>query len=133
MEEPTWVTRRIVDVLHQEQIGEHGGSFGVRDDGLIESALSRPQQKWMYDPETDVFGLAAAYAYGLAKNHGYLDGNKRVAFVTMYVFLGLNGFDLDAAEPEVVGVMTDLASGVLAEEEFAAWLRTHSVPLDERT
>lgn len=131
MEEPTWVTRRIVDVLHQEQIDEHGGSFGVRDDGLIESALARPQQKWRYDPEADVFGLAAAYAYGLAKNHGYIDGNKRVSFVTTYVFLGLNGFDFDAAEPEVVEIMIDLASGGVTEDEFAQWLRTRCVPIDE--
>lgn len=131
MDEPTWLTRQIIDFLHQEQIGEHGGSFGVRDDGLIESALSRPQQKWVYAPGADVFTLAAAYAYGLAKNHGYIDGNKRAAFMAAYVFLGLNDFDLDAPEPEVVEIVTDLASGALTEDEFAAWLRDRGVAAEE--
>ncbi len=126
--EPTWLSRTLVDVLHREQIAEHGGSFGIRDDGLIESALSRPQQKWRYDEEADLFTIAAAYTYWLAKNHGYIDGNKRVAFVAAYVFLGRHDIEIDAPELEVVEVMTDLASGSVSEEDFAQWLRGRSIP-----
>lgn len=122
--EPRWVTRAQLDAIHQAQIGEHGGSSGVRDEGLLESALARPRNKFAYG-ETDISILAAAYAFGIAKNHGFVDGNKRTAFQTTYVFLGLNGHDLVAAEPEVVDVMNRLASGKLTESAFAAWVKNH--------
>ena len=128
MAEPTWLTRQIVAMIHSAQIAEHGGSLGVRDEALIESALARPENKWQYEPDADLFTIAAAYGYGLTKNHGFIDGNKRVGYMAAYVFLGLNGFDVDAAEPEVVLTMVDLASGTLSEEQFSAWLRTHAVP-----
>jgi len=86
----------MLDAIHQAQLREHGGTSGVRDEGLLESALARPRHKFAYAKRADVATLAAAYAFGLAKNHGYVDGNKRVAFVAAYVFLGLNGYDLDA-------------------------------------
>ncbi|MBV9108702.1 MAG: type II toxin-antitoxin system death-on-curing family toxin [Gemmatimonadetes bacterium] len=124
--EPQWLTRAIVEAIHHEQIEEHGGSFGTRDEGLIDSALSRPHSKWQYDPSADLFTLAAAYAFGLAKNHGFIDGNKRVAFMAAYVFLGIHDVEVEAQEPEVVEVMTALASGEVSEQEMANWLRGHS-------
>lgn len=127
-EEPIWLTRRIVDVIHYQQIQEHGGSHGVRDDDAIESALARPRQKRAYDSGSDHADLAAAYAFGLSKNHGYVDGNKRVAFMALYTFLSLNGHDLDAPETEVVAMMLAVADGTLGEEELARWVRTRATP-----
>jgi death on curing protein len=120
--EPIWLSWRIVESIHIEQILQHGGSRGVRDKGLIESALARPVNKWQYEG-ADVFALAAAYGFGIAKNHGFEDGNKRTAFVSLYTFLGLNGYDLDAPEPEVVRVMTAVADGTLPEEGLAEWIQ----------
>jgi death on curing protein len=120
--EPVWLSWRIVESIHLEQILQHGGARGVRDKGLIESALARPVNKWQYEG-TDAFALAAAYGFGIAKNHGFEDGNKRTGFVSLYTFLGLNGYDLDASEPEVVRVMTAGADGTLPEEGLADWIR----------
>lgn len=120
--EPLWLSWRIVESIHLEQIRQHGGSRGVRDKGLIESALARPVNKWQYEG-ADVFALAAACGFGIAKNHGFEDGNKRTAFVSMYTFLGLNGYDLDASEPEVVSVITAVADGTLPEAGLADWIR----------
>lgn len=125
--EPRWLSRLMVDTLHQELIREHGGSYGVRDEGLIDSALSRPRNRWAYEPDSDLASIAAAYGYGLARNHGFIDGNKRVAFMSLYVFLGLNGFDLDVSEPAVVAVMTSVAEGSLKEPGLAVWIRGHVV------
>jgi death-on-curing protein len=126
--EPIWLTRIAVGAMHAEMIREHGGSYGVRDDGLIESALARPQNRWGYG-ETELAGLAAAYGFGLAKNHGFIDGNKRVALMAAYAFLYANGLDLDVAEPEAHAVFNDLAAGELGEEELAAWIRSHVQPV----
>jgi death-on-curing protein len=115
----------MLDVLHDAQLREHGGSPGVRDDGLLESALARPQHKFAYAERPDLATLAAAYAFGLARNHGYMDGNKRTAFMAAYVFLGLNGFDLDAEEPEVVTTMERVADGRVTEKRLADWIRAH--------
>ena len=124
-----WLTRRTVLTLHRLQIEEHGGTLGLRDDGLLDSALARPQQKHAYGPEGDLATFAAAYGFGLAKNHAFLDGNKRAAFVAMYVFLGLNGYDLDAPEPEVVAVMESVAASTMSESDLAGWLRAAMRPL----
>ncbi|HEX6049661.1 MAG TPA: type II toxin-antitoxin system death-on-curing family toxin [Gemmatimonadaceae bacterium] len=94
--EPRWVTRRMLDAIHQAQLREHGGTPGIRDEGLLESALARPRNKLASARRADVATLAAAHAFGLARNHGFVDGDKRVAFVAADVFLGLNGYDLDA-------------------------------------
>ena len=118
-----WLARRVVLTLHRLQIEEHGGTLGLRDSGLLDSALARPSQKHAYEPESDLATLAAAYGFGLAKNHAFIDGNKRVAFVAMYVFLGLNGYDLDAPEPEVVTVMESVAASTMDEAALADWLR----------
>lgn len=118
------MSRSLLEAIHQAQLREHGGRPGIRDERVLESALGRARNKRAYG-ETDMAVLAAAYAFGLAKNHGFMDGNKRVAFQAMFVFLGLNGFDLDAPEPEVVDVMTRLASGRLTEAALAEWVRVH--------
>ena len=121
----------MLDVLHDAQVREHGGSPGARDEGLLESALARPQHKWAYAAAPDLAILAAAYAFGLAKNHGYVDGNKRVAFMAAYVFLGLNGKDFDADEPDVVGTMERVADGRLSESGLASWFRAGIRPLSK--
>ncbi|HET6228921.1 MAG TPA: type II toxin-antitoxin system death-on-curing family toxin [Longimicrobiaceae bacterium] len=131
MREPTWVSRKIVDALHPELIRQDGGSHGVRDDGMIDSALARPVNRWSYESGCDLPELAASYGYGLAKNHGFVDGNKRIALAVMGVFLYTNGLLLEASEPEVVVLMTDLAAGELGETELAAWLREHVVPITD--
>ncbi|HEX8694520.1 MAG TPA: type II toxin-antitoxin system death-on-curing family toxin [Longimicrobium sp.] len=128
--EPVWLSRELVDQIHANQIEEHGGSHGARDDGLIESALERPRNRWQYDPEADLHSLAAAYGYGLAKNHGYIDGNKRVAYMAMYVFLGLNGLEIEVAEPETVMAMLEVAAGERSEDQLVEWLREHTIPFE---
>jgi death-on-curing protein len=123
--EPRWITRTLLDVIHFELIREHGGAAGVRDGGddLIESALVRPRQRLEYEPESDLSALAAAYLYGLAKNHGYLDGNKRVAFAAAAVFLVLNGRRLSAPEVEAYDAVIGLVEGRYSEDDVAEWIR----------
>ena len=113
----------MLDAIHQAQLREHGGTPGVRDEGLLESALARPQHKFAYAKKPDWATLAAAYTFGLAKNHGFVDGNKRVAFVAAYVFLGLNGYDLDATEPEVAATIDGVAASDVTESALAKWFR----------
>jgi len=127
--EPLWLTRHTVGAIHHAQIRQHGGSYGVRDEGLIASALARPQNRHGYSPHSDLPEIAAAYGYGLTKNHGFVDGNKRVGFMAMYVFLALNGLEIEAAEAEVVVLMTEVASGERSEEDLAEWLRERAIPL----
>ena len=122
--EPRWVTRQMLDAIHQAQIHEHGGSPGVRDEGMLESALARPQHKFAYAAKAEWGTLAAAYAFGLAKNHGFVDGNKRVTFMAAYVFLGLNGYDLNADEPEIVATIEGVAASAVTEAALAKWFRT---------
>ena len=131
LDEPEWITREMLDAMHADQIRQHGGSYGVRDAGLLESALMRPQNRWRCEEDSDLSALAASYAYGLVKNHGYVDGNKRVAFSAAYLFLALNGWEIEAPEPAVVAMMIALASGESEEEAMAAWLRSRIVPLQE--
>jgi len=123
MKAPRWVPRLVVDAAHLDQLREHGGLPGVRDENGLEAALARAQQKWHYETDADLATLAAAYAFGLAKAHAFNDGNKRTAFLTAVIFLGLNGKDLDATESEVVQAMTALAAGSLSEPDMAAWIR----------
>ncbi|NBB84639.1 MAG: type II toxin-antitoxin system death-on-curing family toxin [Bacteroidetes bacterium] len=125
--EPRWLSRDMVNVIHARQLDEHGGFPGINDEALIESALSRPQNKRSYAEEPpSLTELAAAYGFGLAKNHGFRDGNKRTAFMAMYIFLGLNGLRLVAEEPEIVQLMEDVASGVCSEDMLAVWLDKHT-------
>jgi death on curing protein len=127
--EPVWLSREEVAYLHDRSIREFGGSAGVRDEGLVASAIARPVNLWSYDSTADLSALAAAYAFGLAKNHGFVDGNKRIGFLAMGVFLHLNGWRLMASEPEAVVVMVELASGARSEQDLAAWLRERIQPL----
>ncbi len=121
--EPRWLTRRVLDVIHDAQIREHGGTPGVRDEGLLESALGRPQQKWAYAEKPDLAALAAAYVFGLVKNHGYVDGNKRVAFMAAYIFLGTNGYDVEFDEADVASTIERKAAGSVSEVTLGKWFR----------
>lgn len=110
---------------------EYGGSPGIRDEGLIESALARPRQKWAYEKGVHLALLAAAYAFGLVQNHGYVDGNKRVGAAAMGIFLNLNGFEVEAPEPELVAAMLAVASSEWDEGTVAGWLRERIVSFAE--
>lgn len=126
MDDPRWLTRKIVDAIHDDQLQQHGGRPGVRDDSTIESALARPKHPQTYGEDPHPSRLAAAYGVGLVQNHGYRDGNKRTAFMAMYVFLRLNGFQLNAEEPAVVKVMRKVAKGNYSEEALDEWLRQYT-------
>jgi death-on-curing protein len=123
--EPRWLSRVVVDAIHNDQLREHGGLPGIRDETILESALARPQQKWHYTADADVPLLAAAYAFGLIKNHPYRDGNKRIGFLAMVTFLGLNGCELTATDAEVVTEMLALADGRVTENALVNWIRQH--------
>jgi death-on-curing protein len=125
---PLWLGRVVVDAIHADQVREHGGLAGVRDENVLESALAHPQQKHAYDPDIDLAGLAAAYAFDLARNHPYRDGNKRIAFLALVTFLGLNGTEFDATDEDVVATMLALAAGSLSEAQLGRWIRKHSAP-----
>jgi death-on-curing protein len=126
MSEPVWVSRRVIELLHQESLAEHGGAEGLRDAGLLDSAMARARNLHAYEEVTDPFRLAAAYAFGIAKNHPFADGNKRAAFIAAGVFLRINGIVLRADKAEAVLVMLDLASGEITESQFAEWLRKNA-------
>lgn len=123
-----WMERVVLDAIHFDLIRTHGGLPGLRDENALESTLARPRQRWTYVRKVDLPSLAAAYGYGLARNHPYRDGNKRVAFLAMYVFLGLNGRELAASEADVVETMLKLAAGGLTEAALARWIRAHLAP-----
>ncbi len=127
MSEPRWLTTTVLLAIHADQISTHGGALGLRDRDLLLSALDRPRNRHHYASDSDLFDLAAAYGFGIARNHPFVDGNKRVAFQAMYVFLGLNGVRLDATEEDVVTTILALAAGSVTEPELAAWLRDNSV------
>lgn len=126
MTEPRWLSATVILAIHADQIAEHGGSLGIRDKGVLESALDRPRNRHRYEPDSDIAALAAAYGFGIARNHPFIDGNKRVAFQAMYVFLGLNGVHIHADEEQVVAVMLGVAAGEVQEAELAEWLRRSS-------
>lgn len=130
MTEPRWLSRQLVDLIQADVIRVHGGRPGIRDHGMIESALDGARNRWVDEEGVDLAELAAAYGYGLVSNHGYVDGNKRVALMATFTFLGLNDFDLEAAEVEVTVVIQDLAASELGEAQFAAWIRQHLVPVE---
>lgn len=126
MIEPRWLRADIVIAIHGDLVREHGGALGLRDEGLLESALERPRNHFQYGNISDVVLLAAAYGFGLARNHPFVDGNKRIAFQAMYVFLNLHGVEIIASEEEVVATILALAAGDLSEEALGLWLREHS-------
>jgi death-on-curing protein len=129
VKEPRWVSKRAVLALHSEQLAEHGGSDGIRDEFLLDSALSKPQNVFVYAEEPDLFRLAASYAFGIARNHAFVDGNKRTALVVSVLFLNRNRWDITSSKADEYDTFLHLAEGSLSEEELAAWLTSHAVPL----
>lgn len=123
MNEPFWLTRTVIDATHQELLTRFGGLSGVRDEGLLESALARPEHLFAYG-QPSLFELAAAYAHGIVKNHPFLDGNKRAGFMAAYIFLGANGESFSAPEEDVVMQTLALAAGESTEADYAQWLKT---------
>ena len=121
-----WLREDVVIAMHGEQIAEHGGSPGIRDAGLLSSALARPQNQVAYG-KPSVFNLAAAYAFGVIQNHPFVDGNKRAGFLAAYVFLDLNGWELVASEAEAVFAVMALATGEMDESGFSDWLKDNSL------
>ncbi|MEX0914330.1 MAG: type II toxin-antitoxin system death-on-curing family toxin [Wenzhouxiangellaceae bacterium] len=127
--EPVWISLELAQAIHQRQLAEHGGPDGVRDRGMLESAITRARQKYAYAAhEIDMPELAAAYAFGIARNHPFVDGNKRTAYVLCRTFLVLNGWDLVGPLADRYPVFLALAAGELDEDELAEWLRRHSRP-----
>lgn len=128
MKEPVWVRTDVVYAIHRRQIAEHGGGEGIRDGGLLDSALARPKNLAAYsgsESGPDLASLAASYAWGLVRNHPFVDGNKRTAYVVCRTFLKLNGQDLEASSEEKYLVFLRLAEGSLSEQQLASWLRDH--------
>jgi death-on-curing protein len=123
-----WVDKRLLLLLHDESLAEHGGAAGIRDEGLLDSALARPLNLIAYG-EPDLAELAASYGVGLAKNHAFVDGNKRAAFLAVGLFLRLNGHRLNASPAAATVAMMDVAAGTLNEAGFADWIRHHSAPV----
>lgn len=122
-----WLSRELVLAIHDEQLAEHGGAAGLRDEGLLESALARPLNLAGY-AEPDVAELAALYALALARNHPFIDGNKRTAYVALETFLALNGIDFPVSDADAVIMTLRMAARDLSDEDFTDWVRTHAVP-----
>lgn len=126
MKEPVWILKPVVLAIHAEQLSEHGGPSGVRDETLLESALARPQNLYAYE-NPDILELAASYAYGLIKNHPFIDGNKRIAFVVSVLFLKMHGYTLAASREEKVTAFFKLAMNGITEQELSSWFRDKAV------
>jgi death-on-curing protein len=124
--EPVWIQREVALAIHDRQLAEHGGGTGVRDAGALDSALARPINRWSYGEE-DTAVLAAAYAFGVARNHAFVDGNKRTAWVLARLFLAINEAKISFDQQDAIRVMLALAAGELSEEEMADWFRRHIV------
>lgn len=124
--EPRWLGRLAIDEAHFRQIREHGGAHGLRDENALEAALARPKQRWSYDPAAAIPDLAASYAFGLIRNHPFIDGNKRVGLVAMVAFLDRNGYELHASDGEVVATILSVAAGELSEKALADWVGSRS-------
>ena len=122
MSEPSWLTRQIVVAIHNEQLAIHGGAGGLRDEGMLESALDRPRNRGAYE-SAELAELAAAYAFGIARNHLFVDGNKRTSLLALYTFLGVNGIDFVVAEADAAAMILALAGGEVNEEGLIRWIR----------
>lgn len=122
MSEPFWLSRKIIVAIHDEQLAIHGGASGLRDEDMLESALDRPKNKWSYE-SAGLAELAAAYAFAIARNHPFVDGNKRTSLLALYTFLGVNGVDFDVPEAEAAAMILSLAAGEVAEEGLIRWIR----------
>jgi death-on-curing protein len=128
--EPRWLGRLAIDEAHFRQVRDHGGRHGLRDENALESSLARPRQRWAYDQAASIPDLGASYAFGLIRNHPYVDGNKRVGLVAMVAFLDRNGYGLDASGGEVVEVVMSVAAGELTESALADWVAARARPVD---
>ena len=122
MSEPFWLTRRMIIAIHDEQLAIHGGAGGSRDEGMLDSALDRPRNKWSYEG-ADLPELAAAYAFGIARNHPFVDGNKRTSLLALYTFLGVNSIDFVVPEAEAAAIILSLAAGEVSEQSLVRWIR----------
>jgi death-on-curing protein len=129
MNEPLWISKKAVLAMHSAQLAEHGGSDGIRDETLLDSALAKPLNVLAYANQPDIFQLAASYAFGISRNHAFVDGNKRTALVVSITFLDRNGWDIVAAKEDVYFTFLHLADGSLSEVELADWFKNHAVPL----
>jgi death-on-curing protein len=129
MNEPLWVSKKAVLATHSAQLAEHGGSDGIRDETLLDSALAKPRNVFAYADQPDIFRLAASYAFGIARNHAFVDGNKRTALVVSLTFLDRNGWDIVVSKEDIYFTFLHLADGSLTEEELTAWFTQHAVPL----
>jgi len=125
---PIWLTRPMVEAIHSESAAIFGGATGVRDEGLLESAIDRPQNIYAYENAATIFQLAAAYCYGLIQNHPFFDGNKRVGLLAANAFLSLNGYSFEPRETEVVTMIMSVADGTLGEDTLAVWFSDFSTP-----
>jgi death on curing protein len=126
MKEPVWIEERDALVLHDRLLALHGGAAGIRDDGLLKSALARPRQHFAYADKPDIIGLAAHYTAGIVRNHPFVDGNKRTGFITGILFLELNGYRFTASEEDAAQAVLNMAAGILYETGYAEFLRTNS-------
>jgi death-on-curing protein len=122
VKEPEWLTTTMVVAIHDEQLAIHGGLSGLRDAGMLESALDRPRNKWAYET-AELPELAAAYAYAIARNHPFADGNKRTSLLALYTFLGINDIDFVVPEANAAAIIMALAAGEVSEESLARWIR----------
>jgi death-on-curing protein len=129
MDQPLWISKKAVLAMHSAQLAEHGGSDGIRDESLLDSALAKPLNVFAYANQPDIFRLAASYAFGIARNHAFIDGNKRTALVVSITFLDRNGWDIVAPKEDIYFTFLHLAEGSLTEDELTAWLTKHAVPL----
>lgn len=130
MSDPVWIEKAAILLLQAEALAEHGGAEGLRDDGLLESALARPRNLLAYEGTTDLCSLSAAYAVGISRNHPFVDGNKRIAFISLALFLRLNGLRLVVEQVEAIRVMLAVAEGLLTESQLAEWIRKYVVRSD---
>ena len=126
MSEPVWLSAQLARAIHDDQIAQHGGIVGIRDENLFLASLDRPKNLFAYGTSPNLFDLAAAYGYGIAKNHPFIDGNKRTGFILMAVFLELNGYSFDAPEMKVVLMMERLATDLEDQQSIAIWLQERS-------
>jgi len=122
MSEPFWLSSQMIVAIHDEQLTIHGGAAGLRDEGVLASVLDRPRNKWTYE-QAEMAELAAAYAFGIARNHPFIDGNKRAALLALYTFLGVNGIEFDVPEAEAASIILSLAAGEVSEESLTRWIR----------
>ena len=126
MTEPRWISKQGVLAMHNEQLAEHGGPSGVRDESLLDSALAKPHNVFAYSEQPDIFRLAAYYAFEIARNHAFVDSNKRTALVVSMTFLFMNGWEVEASREDTYFTFLHLADGSLSEEELAQWFRSHA-------